>query len=114
MLFVRPLVLTLVATAVFSTPEVRGGNDDGVIIVQLANFATAGKCAQAGLEFQAAELAPLQDYFRADAKLRGLTPDERTKLWQLALGLSEQHVGADTCRKARNQLETWFPTGSMR
>ena len=95
-----------------SSPSARAENTDGVLIIQLAHLATAGKCAQAGLEFTAAELTHLQDYLRAD--IRDLAEKERTQLWQLALGLSEQHVAADTCKKARTKLQAWFPEGAVR
>jgi hypothetical protein len=111
--FIR-IAFGVAATVSLSSPSARAENDDGVLIVQLAHLATAGKCAQAGLEFTTAELTPLQDYFRADAKIRGLSEDERTTLWRLALGLSEQHVAAETCRKARGKLKAWFPEGVLR
>ena len=106
------LAFGLVATVSLSSPSARAENTDGVLVIQLAHLATAGKCAQAGLEFTAAELTSLQDYLRAD--IRGLADKERTQLWQLALGLSEQHVAADTCKKARTKLEEWFPKGALR
>lgn len=106
------LAFGLVATVSLSSPSARADNTDGVLIIQLAHLATAGKCAQAGLEFTAAELTPLQDYLRAD--IRDLSAKDRTQLWQLALGLSEQHVAADTCKKARSKLEAWFPAAAVR
>jgi hypothetical protein len=108
------LAFGLVATVSLSSPSARAENSDGVLIVQLAHLATAGKCAQAGLEFTAADLTPIQDYLRADDKIRDLSEKDRTQLWQLALGLSEQHVAADTCKKARTKLETWFPEAALR
>lgn len=106
------LAFGLVATVSLSAPSARAENTDGVLVIQLAHLATAGKCAQAGLEFSAAELTHLQDYLRAD--IRDLSAEDRTQLWQLALGLSEQHVAADTCKKARGKLEEWFPEGALR
>lgn len=95
-------------------PSVRAGGDDGVLIVQLAHWATAGKCAQAGLEFTSAELDPVQAFFRADPRLRGVDAAKRSDLWRLAVGLSEQNVAPEPCREARQKLKTWLPEGTLR
>lgn len=109
------LLALVLAPMLALTPIAPHAEDDGegVLIVQLSLFATAGKCAQAGLEFSADEWTKMGDFFRRDAEARQLSREDQNRLWTLGVGLSERQVNAAACAKARTSILSWFPAGVL-